>query len=59
MTRLLFVIFAGLIAFAPARAEDRWMTLPPTPALPKPSASGLAPINGANIWYATFGAGPR
>jgi pimeloyl-ACP methyl ester carboxylesterase len=38
-------------------AEPQWLTLPPTPSLPKPVASGLAPVNGIKIWYATFGAG--
>jgi pimeloyl-ACP methyl ester carboxylesterase len=33
------------------------MTLPPTPALPPTSQSGLAPINGIRIWYAVFGQG--
>lgn len=38
-----------------ARAEPQWLTLPPTPTLPKAEASGLAPVNGIRIWYATFG----
>jgi hypothetical protein len=38
-------------------AEPLWMTLPPTPALPQPQESGLAPVNGVKIWYATFGSG--
>jgi pimeloyl-ACP methyl ester carboxylesterase len=32
--------------------------LPPTPTLPKPDQSGLAPVNGIKIWYAVFGRGP-
>ena len=40
-----------------AFAEDQWMTLPPTPTLPKASASGYAPVNGVKIWYAEFGKG--
>jgi pimeloyl-ACP methyl ester carboxylesterase len=54
--------FAGLLAivvlFAATRsafADDRWMTLPPTPALPKAVKSGLAPVNGIKIWFAEFG----
>src|SRR5262245_27077797 len=54
--------FAGLLAilflFAlarPAPAEDQWMTLPPTPSLPKAVKSGLAEINGIKIWFAEFG----
>ncbi|MGH7059595.1 MAG: alpha/beta fold hydrolase [Stellaceae bacterium] len=38
-------------------AEPQWLTLPPTPSLPKPVESGLAPVNGIEIWYATFGRG--
>jgi len=37
--------------------EDRWMVLPPTPGLPKATASGHAPVNGIKIWYAVFGKG--
>ena len=40
-----------------AHAEPQWLTLPPTPALPKAEESGLAPVNGIKIWYATFGKG--
>jgi pimeloyl-ACP methyl ester carboxylesterase len=54
--------FAGLLAililFAVTRssfAEDQWMTLPPTPTLPKATKSGLAPVNGIKIWFAEFG----
>ena len=34
-----------------------WLTLPPTPTLPKSLRSGLATINGASIFYAQFGQG--
>lgn len=40
------------------RPAARWRTLPPTPTLPAPTASGYAAVNGVQIWYATFGAGP-
>ncbi|KAI6759926.1 hypothetical protein HG531_013499 [Fusarium graminearum] len=33
-----------------------WQTLPPTPHLPEPNFNGTAPINGIDLWYATFGA---
>ncbi|HET6609655.1 MAG TPA: alpha/beta hydrolase [Rhodopila sp.] len=42
---------------APAQAAQQWMTLPPTPTLPTPARSGLAPVNGIRIWYAVFGHG--
>jgi len=37
--------------------SEPWMTLPPTPVLPQATQSGLAPVNGIKIWYATFGSG--
>ena len=49
---LLCLLFA-----AAAHAEPQWLTLPPTPALPRASQSGYAPVNGIRIWYAVFGKG--
>lgn len=49
---LLVSLFAGT-----AHAEPQWLILPSTPALPKAEESGLAPVNGIKIWYATFGRG--
>jgi pimeloyl-ACP methyl ester carboxylesterase len=41
-----------------ARAADpQWLTLPPTPTLPKPASRGYAPVDGVRIWYAEFGRG--
>lgn len=42
---------------ASASAAPQWLTLPPTPTLPKATQSGIAPVNGIRIWYATFGRG--
>ncbi len=53
----LFFSLVLLVASASAQPVPRWMTLPPTPTLPTPQASGLTPINGISIWYATFGSG--
>jgi hypothetical protein len=50
-------LVATLTGAAAAGAEPPWLTLPPTPSLPKAEQSGYAPINGINIWYATFGKG--
>jgi len=52
-----FVGFAfALFVFASsARAEQQWLTLPPTPSLPQAAQSGYAPVNGIKIWYASFG----
>jgi pimeloyl-ACP methyl ester carboxylesterase len=59
MLRLAAVLLFLLTALGgDAAAEPPWMTLPPTPTLPQPAAeSGLAPVNGVKIWYATFGSG--
>ena len=54
---VLFFACAVLASITAARAEQQWLTLPPTPSLPKPVDSGYAPINGIKIWYATFGNG--
>lgn len=35
-----------------------WLSLPPTPTLPRSSRQGLASINGVKIFYAQFGQGP-
>ena len=38
-------------------AEDRWMTIPKPPAMPAPASTGKAPVNGIEMYYATYGAG--
>lgn len=48
----------GLIGGAARAAPPQWLTLPPTPTLPKAVASGYAPVDGIRIWYAEFGRGP-
>jgi pimeloyl-ACP methyl ester carboxylesterase len=52
----LAAILAVLMVTAASAAEP-WMTLPPTPSLPKAERSGTAPVNGIRIWYAEFGKG--
>jgi len=53
-----FLAALTLIASAAAAsAAPQWLTLPPTPTLPKATQSGVAPVNGIRIWYATFGRG--
>ena len=39
-------------------AIPAWRTLPPTPALPAPTRSGMAAVNGTSVYYAQFGEGP-
>lgn len=54
--RPLFRLMFTLVFVAPAYAQQ-WMTLPPTPTLPKADHSGYAPVNGVKIWYSVFGHG--
>lgn len=50
--------FAALSAMSlPALAEDRWMSIPEPPPMPAPASTGMAPVNGIQMYYATFGAG--
>jgi pimeloyl-ACP methyl ester carboxylesterase len=59
MPHFRFLLIA-LVLFAfgvPASAAPQWLTLPPTPTLPKALHSGLAAVNGVKIWYAVFGRG--
>jgi pimeloyl-ACP methyl ester carboxylesterase len=42
---------------APAAAEDRWMSVPDAPPMPAAVSSGKAPVNGIEMYYATYGAG--
>jgi pimeloyl-ACP methyl ester carboxylesterase len=50
---------AAVLAFsvAGAFAADRWLDIPQPPALPTPTATGLAPVNGIEMHYAVFGEG--
>lgn len=45
------------LMFAAALLAQQWMSLPPTPTLPKPDRSGTAQVNGIKVWYAEFGQG--
>ena len=59
MSRLFIVLlmFAALAVARPAGAQYPWLRLPPTPLLPEPGTSGIAPVNGIRLWYAEFGHG--
>jgi pimeloyl-ACP methyl ester carboxylesterase len=54
---LCWLITAAGAVFPAAASEPQWLTLPPTPSLPQPRQSGLAPVNGIKVWYASFGHG--
>lgn len=58
----LFFHFAVFVLVAlggavPTHAQYPWERLPSTPALPRPTRSGSAAVNGIHIWYAVFGSG--
>ncbi len=53
----LFALTFALLMATPVFAEDRWMAIPRPPAMPAPVATGMAPVNGIQMYYATFGAG--
>jgi pimeloyl-ACP methyl ester carboxylesterase len=40
---------------AGAMAQSKWQTLPETPQLPPLSQNETVPVNGAKVWYGTFG----
>jgi pimeloyl-ACP methyl ester carboxylesterase len=44
------------LAYLPAHSEVRWRTLPATPSLPPGTVGQRAMINGAQLWYAEWGA---
>ncbi len=40
-----------------AQADDRWMSIPAPPPMPDAAESGLAPVNGIEMYYAVYGDG--
>ncbi|MEX3007400.1 alpha/beta fold hydrolase [Hoeflea sp. TYP-13] len=38
-----------------AQAQDRWMSIPQPAAMPAATQSGTAPVNGIEMYYATYG----
>jgi pimeloyl-ACP methyl ester carboxylesterase len=54
---LVLGFFAFLTFCSLALAEDRWLNLPEPPAMPAAVSSGYAPVNGIQMYYATYGAG--
>jgi pimeloyl-ACP methyl ester carboxylesterase len=52
------ILVSALLAMASAaHAEDRWMTIQKPPAMPEAASSGMAEVNGIQMYYATYGAG--
>jgi pimeloyl-ACP methyl ester carboxylesterase len=56
--RSAFLTFVVLLIPLAAAATEVWQTLPPTPIRPAATAKGKAPVNGVEIYYAEYGAGP-
>ena len=59
MMRIVKAALLALALLAPglAAAGERWQTLPEPAAMPTPTASGYAKVNGIDMYYATFGSG--
>lgn len=55
--RNFFAALLVTVSLGIAHAAPQWLSLPPTPTLPKAAQSGLASVNGVKIWYAMFGRG--
>jgi pimeloyl-ACP methyl ester carboxylesterase len=56
MMRHALTLCLALLA-APALAQDRWMSVPAPGPMPTPASTGMAPVNGIEMYYATYGAG--
>lgn len=57
MFRKLLTALLVMVSINAAHAAPQWLSLPPTPTLPKAAQSGFAPVNGIKVWYAVFGRG--
>ncbi|WP_128927840.1 alpha/beta fold hydrolase [Bradyrhizobium guangxiense] len=57
LLRNLFIALLITVSITAAHAAPQWLSLPPTPTLPKAAQSGFAPVNGVKVWYAVFGRG--
>lgn len=59
LLRKLFIalLITVSVSVTTAQAAPQWLSLPPTPTLPKAEQSGFAPVNGIKVWYAVFGRG--
>ncbi|MEZ5885760.1 MAG: alpha/beta fold hydrolase [Paracoccaceae bacterium] len=54
--RLMLALIFSVLGLS-AQAEDRWMSIPKPPPMPEAASSGTAPVNGIEMYYATYGAG--
>lgn len=51
----LATVTALVLAPLSASAQQLWETIPAPPPMPAPEQSGMAPVNGIEMYYATFG----
>jgi pimeloyl-ACP methyl ester carboxylesterase len=59
MTAVLKILCAlFLLSALPAPAAERWQELPEPAPLPKAAKTGMAPVNGIELYYAIYGSGP-
>jgi pimeloyl-ACP methyl ester carboxylesterase len=54
MTKAL-LLTAMMLLSCLAHADDRWMSIPQAPEMPQAEDSGLAKVNGINMYFATYG----
>jgi pimeloyl-ACP methyl ester carboxylesterase len=52
-----YAVLTVMMLSTPALAEDRWMAIPAAAPMPAAVSTGMAPVNGIEMYYATFGAG--
>lgn len=52
-----FLFGALVVVASPALAQDRWMSVPKPAPMPAPASTGMAEVNGIQMYYATYGAG--
>jgi pimeloyl-ACP methyl ester carboxylesterase len=57
LAALLLTVVAVVAGRAAAEPQPKWLTLPPTPVLPRKIQEGHVTNGGAELWYAEFGAG--
>ncbi len=57
LSMALAMFLSAAISAVPALAAERWEDLPMPPAMPQADNSGLAAVNGIEMYYAVYGAG--
>ncbi|UWQ89819.1 alpha/beta hydrolase [Rhodobacteraceae bacterium M382] len=47
---------AAIFTATAVQADERWMSIPDTPAMPQAASSGTVSVNGIEMYHATYGA---